>query len=167
MHQTKKGNQWYFGMKAHVGVDSHSGLVRVVTGTAANVADLTQIDALLTGEEKNVHAGAGYTGAHKYVKGEQELHIAEKRGKVKAMAEGALKDATVALERLKAQLRARVEHPFRVLKCQFAQVPHLITQVIDMPAPAGEKMPLQRHGARRLRASNRLSCSGEVLLTPV
>lgn len=99
--------------------DSHSGLVRVVCGTAANVADVTQIAALLTGEEKNVHADAGYTGAHKYVKGEQELHVAEKRGKVKAMVEGALKDATVALERVKAQLRARVEHPFRVLKCQF------------------------------------------------
>jgi IS5 family transposase len=83
------------------------------------VADVTQIGALLTGEEKTVHADAGYTGAHKYVKGEQELHIAEKRGKVKAMVDGALKDATVALERLKAQLRARVEHPFRVLKCQF------------------------------------------------
>ncbi len=119
MHQTKKGNQWYFGMKAHIGVDSHSGLVRTVTGTAANVADVTQIDALLTGEEKNVHADAGYTGAHKYVKGEQELHIAEKRSKVRAMVEGALKDATVVLERLKAQMRARVEHPFRVLKCQF------------------------------------------------
>jgi IS5 family transposase len=95
--------------------DSHSGLVRVVCGTAANVADVTQIAALLTGEEKNVHADAGYTGAHKYVKGEQELHVAEKRGKVKAMVEGALKDATVAVERVKAQLRARVEHP---------QVPH-------------------------------------------
>jgi IS5 family transposase len=119
MHQTKKGNQWYFGMKAHIGVDSHSGLVRVVTGTAANVADVTQIDALLTGEEKTVHADAGYTGAHKYVQGEQTLHIAEKRGKIKTLAEGALKEATITLERLKATIRARVEHPFRVLKCQF------------------------------------------------
>lgn len=119
MHQTKKGNQWYFGMKAHIGVDSHSGLVRVVTGTAANVADVTQIGALLTGEEKTVHADAGYTGAHKYVQGEQTLHIAEKRGKIKALVEGALKEATITLERLKATIRARVEHPFRVLKCQF------------------------------------------------
>ncbi len=119
MHQTKKGNQWYFGMKAHIGVDSHSGLVRVVVGTAANTADVTQIDKLLTGDEKSVHGDSGYTGAQKYVKGQAELHIAEKRGKIQAMAEGVLKDATVALERLKAQLRARVEHPFRVLKCQF------------------------------------------------
>jgi transposase, IS5 family len=119
MHQTKKGNQWYFGMKAHIGVDSHSGLVRVVVGTAANTADVTQIDKLLTGEEKSVHGDAGYTGAQKYVKGQQELHIAEKRGKIQAMVESAVKEATVTMERLKAQLRARVEHPFQVLKCQF------------------------------------------------
>lgn len=119
MHQTKKGNQWYFGMKAHIGVDSHSGLVRVVVGTAANTSDVTQIDALLTGEEEIVHADAGYTGAQKYVKSKAELHIAEKRGKVKAIADAVVKEATETLERLKAQIRARVEHPFRVLKCQF------------------------------------------------
>jgi IS5 family transposase len=119
MRQTKKGDPWFFGMEAQVGVGSHSGLVRVVTGTAANAASVTRIDVLLTGEEKNVHADAGYIGTHKHVKGEQELHIAEKRSKAKAMTEGALKDATVALERLKAQLRARFNHPFRVLKCQF------------------------------------------------
>ena len=106
-------------MKAHIGVDSHSGLVRVVVGTAANTADVTQIDKLLTGEEKSVHGDAGYTGAQKYVKGQQELHIAEKRGKIQAMVESAVKEATVTMERLKAQLRARVEHPFQVLKCQF------------------------------------------------
>jgi IS5 family transposase len=119
MHQTKKGNQWYFGMKAHIGVDSESGLVRVVVGTAANTADVTQIGALLTGEEATVHADAGYTGAQKYVKGKAELHVAEKRGKVKAIADAVVKEATETLERLKAQLRARVEHPFQVLKCQF------------------------------------------------
>jgi IS5 family transposase len=119
MHQTKKGNQWYFGMKAHIGVDSESGLVRVVTGTPANTADVTEIDKLLTGEEATVHADAGYTGADKYVKGKAKLHIAEKRGKLKAMVDGALKEATQKLERLKAQMRSKVEHPFRVLKCQF------------------------------------------------
>jgi IS5 family transposase len=75
--------------------------------------------ALLTGEETTVHADAGYTGAHKYVRGKAELHVAEKRGKVKAIADAVVKEATETLERLKAQLRARVEHPFQVLKCQF------------------------------------------------
>jgi IS5 family transposase len=65
MHQTKKGNQWYFGMKAHLGVDAASGLVHTLTGTAANEADINQTAALLQGEEKAVFADAGYTGAAK------------------------------------------------------------------------------------------------------
>jgi transposase, IS5 family len=65
MHQTKKGNQWHFGMKAHIGVDVASGLVHTVTGTAANEADITQTAALLPGEEDDVFGDAGYTGADK------------------------------------------------------------------------------------------------------
>src|SRR3954452_4109033 len=65
MHQTKKGNQWYFGMKAHIGVDVASGLVHTVKGTAANEADITQTAALLHGEEEDVFGDAGYTGADK------------------------------------------------------------------------------------------------------
>ena len=59
MHQTKKGNQWYFGMKAHIGVDAESGLVHTVVGTAANVADVTQTGEVLHGEEKTVYLDAG------------------------------------------------------------------------------------------------------------
>ncbi|WP_165666433.1 IS5 family transposase, partial [Metapseudomonas otitidis] len=65
MHQTKKGNQYYFGMKAHIGVDEESGLVHSVVGTAANVADVTQVDKLLHGQENMVAADAGYTGVEK------------------------------------------------------------------------------------------------------
>ena len=65
MHQTKKGNLWYFGMKAHIGVDAQSGLVHSLTGTAANVADIVQAPALLHGHEKEVYADAGYTGVEK------------------------------------------------------------------------------------------------------
>jgi IS5 family transposase len=65
MHQTKKGNQWYFGMKAHIGVDAESGLVHTVVGTAANEADVTQTEHLLHGEEKDVFLDAGYIGADK------------------------------------------------------------------------------------------------------
>ena len=65
MHQTKKGNQYYFGMKAHIGADDESGLVHSVVGTAANVADVTQVDKLLHGDENVVCADAGYTGVEK------------------------------------------------------------------------------------------------------
>src|SRR4029078_314226 len=65
MHQTKKGNQWHFGMKAHIGVDVASGLVHTVVGTAANEADITQTAALLHGQEEDVFGDAGYTGADK------------------------------------------------------------------------------------------------------
>ena len=124
MHQTKKGNQWYFGMKAHIGVDAESGLVHSVSGTAANVSDLAQSHALLHGAEKAAYADAGYLGIEK----RQEIiiqcpalewHVAAKRGKVKALAEGRVKDLTVQLERLKAQVRARVEHPFHIIKNLF------------------------------------------------
>lgn len=63
MHQTKKGNQWHFGMKAHIGVDDESGLVHHVECTAANVADVTQMHKLLHGQEDTISGDSGYTGA--------------------------------------------------------------------------------------------------------
>lgn len=120
MYQTKKGNQWYFGMKAHIGVDVESGLVHTVRTTAANEADVVQVGELLHGEETIVHGDAGYTGAEKRVE-DRELtwHIAEKRGKVKAIKHDAVREAVQELETLKARIRAKVEHPFRVVKRQF------------------------------------------------
>lgn len=77
MHQTKKGNQYYFGMKAHIGVDLGSGLVHTVTTTAANAADVTEVANLLHGKEASVHADAGYIGARKRVPGKRlAWHIA-------------------------------------------------------------------------------------------
>jgi IS5 family transposase len=96
--------------------------VHTVTTTAANVADVTETDKLLHGKEKSIHGDAGYTGADKRdeVKDSKaQWHIAAKRGKIKAMPEDALKEATQALETIKAAIRSRVEHPFRVIKCQF------------------------------------------------
>ena len=124
MHQTKKGHQWHFGMKAHIGADAQSGLVHTVTGTAAHVADLAQIHALLHGEEKRVHADAGYVGVEKRVGvsapgQEVQCYVAAKRGQVRAMAEGRLKELTQAYEKAKAQVRARVEHPFHIIKNLF------------------------------------------------
>jgi IS5 family transposase len=122
MRQIKKANQWHFGMKAHIGVDGDSGLVRTVVTTAANAGDITQLEHLPHGDEKTGHAEAGYIGAEKRLPEsapQREWHIAEKRGQVKAMEEGPLKEVTQELETFKAHYRARVEHPFRVVKCQF------------------------------------------------
>ena len=121
MHQTRKGNQWYFGMKAHIGADRDSQLVHTVVVTAANVADITKAAELLHGTEKQVHADAGYTGVEKraeIVAMERKIdwQIAGKRAAIKAMAEGAEKEAIKAVEKAKASVRAFVEHPFHIVK---------------------------------------------------
>lgn len=119
MHQTKKGNEWHFGMKAHAGVDADSGLVHSVVTTAANESDVSQAHALLHGHELEAFGDAGYTGVDRRdeMKGKTvKWQVALKRGKIKAMSEGALKDLVMAAERTKAQIRARVEHPFHVVK---------------------------------------------------
>jgi transposase, IS5 family len=120
MHQTKKGNQWYFGMKAHIGVDTDSGLVHTVVTTPANEADIELVDELLHGKEVMVHADAGYTGAEKRVTRKNLTWvIAAKRGKLNAMPDGNEKNRLKAIEKAKASVRARVEHPFLVVKKQF------------------------------------------------
>jgi IS5 family transposase len=124
MHQTKKGNQWYFGMKAHIGADRASKLVHTVVVTAANVADITKTAALLHGTEQQVHADAGYTGVAKraeIVALERKIdwQIAGKRGAIKALAEGVEKEALKAVEKAKASVRAFVEHPFHIVKNLF------------------------------------------------
>jgi transposase, IS5 family len=121
MHQTKKGNQWHFGMKAHIGVDADSGLVHTVIGTAANVNDVTQGHGLLHGEETMVFADAGYQGSVKRPEATGvNWHVAMRPGKRRALNKnlpwGSLLDKA---EQLKASVRAKVEHPFRVIKCQF------------------------------------------------
>ena len=124
MHQTRKGKQWYFGMKAHVGVDAASGVVHTLTGTAANVADITETHCLLHGQEKRGQGDSGYTGVEKRAEIVAKFphvvwQVAAKRGKLKAMAEGPRKEVAKALEKCKAQLRAYVEHPFHVVKNLF------------------------------------------------
>jgi transposase, IS5 family len=124
MHQTKKGNQWYFGMKAHIGADRDSKLVHTVVVTAANVADVTKTAELLHGQEKQVHADAGYTGVEKRpeivaLPRKLDWQIAGKRGTIKSMAEGVEKEAVKAVEKAKASVRAFVEHPFHIVKNLF------------------------------------------------
>jgi IS5 family transposase len=121
MHQTKKGNQWHLGMKAHIGVDADSGLVHTVIGTAANVNDVTQGHGLLHGEETVVFADAGYQGSVKRLEAAGvNWHVAIRPGKRRALNKnlpwGSLLDKA---EQLKASVRAKVEPPFLVIKCKF------------------------------------------------
>jgi transposase, IS5 family len=124
MHQTRKGNQWYFGMKAHVGADAESGLVHSLIGTAANVADVTQAHDLLHGEETVAFGDAGYTGVEKRPERTQLVnwHVAMKPGKRRALGTTRLARLYEKIERMKAQVRARGEHAFRVVKRQFGYV---------------------------------------------
>lgn len=122
MHQTKKGNQWYFGMKAHVGADAHMGLVHSLKATAANRADVTEANALLHGEEQEIFADAGYQGAEKRKENRSHpgrWHIAMKRGARKRLGESPEDRLAEQWEGLKAKIRAKVEHPFHVVKNLF------------------------------------------------
>ena len=122
MHQTRKGNQWYFGMKAHIGVDDASGLVHHVQCTAANVADITQTHKLLHGDEDTVCGDSGYTGADKRIELSQSkagFLIAAKPSKVRAIRNKRKRALATDWEHFIARLRAKVEHPFRVIKRQF------------------------------------------------
>lgn len=123
MHQTKKGNQWFFGMKAHIGVDSDSGLVHTVATTAANESDVEQVADLLHGKEKQVWADSGYRGAPSRV-GREDLqwHIAARPSDIAKLPEGRAKTKVRKAEHRKASVRAKVEHPFRVIKRQFGLV---------------------------------------------
>jgi IS5 family transposase len=117
MSSTKKGNTWYFGMKAHVGVDLDSGLVHSMEASTAKVHDSQKFDDLLHGDEQAVFGDKGY------VSGEREAAF-RAQGKVwgvmrKAPKGDRLHPIDERINRIIASLRARVEHPFRVLKCQF------------------------------------------------
>ena len=119
MHQTKKGNQWHFGMKAHIGVDSETGIVHSVSTTAANTHDVTQVRKLLHGGERVVWGDAGYQGVHKREENlglEVEWRVAMRPGS-RRMLEPGSQEALV--ERAKASVRAKVEHPFLRLKRLF------------------------------------------------
>ena len=130
MHQTKKGNQWYFGMKAHIGADAESGLVHSLHTTAANESDIASTLKVLHGQEEFVSADAGYVGIDKRedvvqaqkegkLSDKLEWLVAQRRSKLEKMAQGTVKELTTQLERVKAQIRARVEHPFHVVKNLF------------------------------------------------
>lgn len=121
MHQTKKGNQWYFGMKAHAGVDAGTGYVHTVTGTPANVHDLDEAHRLVRPDDEVVYADAGYQGAHKRPEITDDEHlktvewkVAARKGKLKTMH-----PVDRAEQARQAGIRAKVEHPFLIMKRDF------------------------------------------------
>jgi transposase, IS5 family len=122
MHQTKKGNQWYFGMKAHIGVDAGTGYTHSLTATAANVHDLDEVVNLVRGDDEVVYTDAGYQGAARRpeIAGDEylsniEWRVAARKGVLKAMAA-----PDRAAQSRQASVRAKVEHPFLVVKRDFA-----------------------------------------------
>ena len=125
MHSSKKGNQWYFGMKAHIGVDADSGLVHTVRGTSGHVSDIAEANSLLHGQESVAFGDAGYQGVEKRADATKDItwHMAMRPGKRRALNIENEADALInKAEKLKAGIRAKVEHPFRVIKRQFGHV---------------------------------------------
>ncbi len=114
MHQTKKGNQWYFGMKAHIGVDSRTKLIHSVAATAANVHDSQVLPDLLHGNETRVWGDAAYSGQREVI----QHHAPEAKSFVQAKAHRhrPLSEVERARNRTKSKVRAKVEHVFLVMK---------------------------------------------------
>ncbi len=120
MHQTKKGKQWYFGMKAHVGVDSKTKIIHSAAVTAANVADATVLPELLHGEETRVWGDQGYVGQT------EVIHEAAPRAQDCTHRRYRYKDRIDEVERVKnrtkSSVRSKVEHVFQILKLKFGFV---------------------------------------------
>jgi len=125
MKQSRKGQQWYFGMKCHIGVDIESGLVHTVRGTSGAVNDVTEANSLVRPGDREVYADAGYRGADKRPDARAGVawNIAMRPGKRRTLNPAKPIEALAEqLERVKAGIRARVEHPFRVVKRQFGHI---------------------------------------------
>ena len=117
MHRTRKGQQWYFGMKAHVGVDSRSKLIHSVAVTPANTRDSQVLEDLLQGEETRVWGDSAYSGQKEVLS--RRAPKAKDFTNQKGCRNRLLSSADKAKNRVKARVRCRVEHVFRVMKCQF------------------------------------------------
>ena len=125
MHSSQKGKQMYFGMKAHMGADAESGLVPTVRGTAGYVHNINEANALLHGQETIAFGDAGYQGVEKQTDAKADVtwHVAMRPGKRRALSKDNEADTLIdQAEKLKASVRAKVEHPFRVIKRQFCFV---------------------------------------------
>ncbi len=126
MCQTKKGNQWYFGMKCHMGVDAGTGYIHSIEATAANVHDVTEASKLIREDDEVVYGDAGYLGIQKrpeIVKDEQkskiDYRINQRPGKAWGLTEGPARDWFCYMERQKSSVRSKVEHAFHIIKNTF------------------------------------------------
>ncbi|NQV09820.1 MAG: IS5 family transposase [Cyanobacteria bacterium] len=122
MHSVAKGNQWFFGMRCHIGVDATSGLVHSVVSTAANVHELNTAADCIHGEERVIYGDAGHIGIEKrdaFKDCAAEMRIAMKPGQSRVLPDNAAGRLLDLIEQAKAHFRAKVEHPFRIIKCQF------------------------------------------------
>jgi IS5 family transposase len=117
MHQTRKGNQWYFGMKGHIGVDSQSKLIHSVAATAANVHDSQLLGDLLHGDETRVWGDSAYTGQGDEIR--KHAPGAKDFTNQKGCRNRPLSDEEKARNKTKSKVRAKVEHPFLILKRVF------------------------------------------------
>jgi len=121
MHQTKKGGQWYFGMKAHIGVDAGTGYVHSLRATAANVHDLDEVVNLARADDEVVYADAGYQGVDRRFEIASDEHLSRVQWRV-AARKGRLASMPAhdrEVESRKASVRAKVEHPFLIVKRDF------------------------------------------------
>lgn len=121
MHQTKKGNQWYFGMKAHLGVDAGTGYAHSLSATAANVHDLDEAPNLVRADDEVVYADAGYQGAAKRAEIAGHEHLSKIDWQIAARKStlASMPEADRVIESRKASVRAKVEHPFLIVKRDF------------------------------------------------
>ena len=126
MRQTKKGNQWYFGMKTHIGVDAGTGYIHTVTATAANVHDVSETHKLIREDDEVIYGDAGYLGAESRPeiaddpqKSTVEFRINQRRSKISKLPEGFAQDFEKRLEHRKSSVRSKVEYAFLLLKRKF------------------------------------------------
>ena len=125
MRQTKKGNEWKFGMKCHIGVDAGSGLVHTITVTAANEHNITQAAALIREDDEVVYGDSGYLGIQKRPEVTSDEHLSSidyrinrRPGSLPKVSDNAI-DWERYIENRKSAVRCKVEHAFRIIKCQF------------------------------------------------
>jgi IS5 family transposase len=120
MHQTRKGKQWFFGMKAHIGVDSKQGIVHSVCSSAASVADKHMLPDLLHGDERKVWGDGAYQGQGEAIR--KAAPYAQDMTSRRTRYKQAVDELQQRKNRTKARVRAKVEHPFRILKRVFGFV---------------------------------------------
>jgi IS5 family transposase len=126
MRQVKKGNEWHFGMKAHIGVDAFSGYVHTATATAANVHDITEASSLIREDDEVVYGDAGYIGIEKREEIKSDAHkrgidyrINRRPSSFRKTSSDISNKWELYIERRKSSVRSKVEHVFRIVKVKF------------------------------------------------